>query len=270
MGGIRQSYIRVWNQSEVFWNKMKKRHAALWTFLEAFVRMNNEGKMRILEVGGAYGYVSEWAKGRYVGIERSPSMIELGKQKYPDAKFINDDFVHMDTRQFQAQFFHLVFAAGVIEHCPEYQTFIRRALDVNAPTIVITFFRGLLRDEDHFQKVVSPEAIYYENYYSGKRLTEFLEREGIQHEFFLIRGNDGEPKLSDVVLVIDVRGTMDDGWREKVDSLGMTIRGYGKEFEESWQTTQALKQRQSDVRADRAMAAAKRIASSLKVEPETT
>ena len=84
---------------------------ALWRFLEAFVKRWKPKK--ILEIGGGQGQVSEWCPGAYVCVERNPTICEAGRkeQEGNHATFINDDFLHMDTRQFQGAHFGIVLAA---------------------------------------------------------------------------------------------------------------------------------------------------------------
>ncbi len=235
---VRYSYRRLWQRDEWYWTKMKKRHAGMWRFLEAFVKMNNEGYISIFEVGGGAGDVSQWTKGAYTGIERSSTMVELGRSKYPDGEFVLDDFVHMDSRQYADKRYALFFSASTIEHCPGYQSFIQRALDVNTALIIITFFRGLLWPEDRFCKVITPDGIYYENHYSGRGLAQYLNDEGLNYQFYTIKRGD-ENRVDDVVLVIDSRGDKDEEFWADIDSIGLTRRGYGEWARESWECTMA-------------------------------
>ena len=268
---VRFIYTSPWLSTEVFWERMKRRHLAMWKFIEAFIKLNDTGKMRVIEVGGAAGDVSRWIKGRYVCIDRSPKMVALGQTRYPDARFILDDFTKMDTRQFQPQNYGLVLAAGVIEHCPGYEVFIQRALDTDAPVIVITFFRGLLWRENRIQKVVSPDAVFYENRYSGIQLTEFLDEMGLKYRLFTIAHN-GKPKFSDVVLVIDSRQDQPDAWWDAIDALGLTVHGYCDEMRDEWEQAVVLKDRQRAARERKALLQSKKIATEvlLKTSNEST
>ena len=242
---VRYTYRRLWQRDERYWLKMKQRHAGMWKFLEAFVKMNNEGRAGIFEVGGGAGDVSQWTEGAYTCIDRSPTMVELGKARYPNKEFILDDFVHMDGRCFGDRHYAMFFSGSTIEHCPGYQSFVQRALDVNTSLIVITFFRGLLWPEDRFCKVITPNGIYYDNHYSGKGLVQYLNDEGLKYQFYTIKRGD-ENRVDDVVLVIDTRGDKDGEFWANIDNLGFTRRGYGEWARETWEqaTTEIRQERQ--------------------------
>ncbi len=217
---IRWSYARLWTQGERFYLKMHNRHARLWKFLESFIKKFHPKK--ILEIGGGSGAVSEWCPGTYICIDRNPNICQIGREKNK-ARFICDDFMSMDARQFQATRFGLVLAAGVVEHCSGYEGLIHRALDVNADLIIITFFRSLLWEEDEVRIVISPEAVYYENHYRGERLIEWLEDRGINYQLHAIKD-----KVDDVVLIIDTRGGLMDRITKIVEKVNLTDSGWGQ------------------------------------------
>ncbi|GAG42348.1 unnamed protein product, partial [marine sediment metagenome] len=160
---VHQTVKHWWIQNQQFYANMRRRHRHLWVFIEQLIK--TVGFKRVLEVGGGAGEVSEWLKGRYTNIERNAMAIAAGQKKYPGREFIEDDFMHMDTRQFQDYAYSLVLACGVIEHCSYYRTFLHRAVDTGAHLILVTFFRGLWWRADRIVKVVGPGGVFYENHY---------------------------------------------------------------------------------------------------------
>ena len=132
----------------------------------------------------------------------------------------------------------MVMAAAVIEHCPSYIEFIHRALDVNSELIVITFFRSLLWEEDRLCKTISPEAVYYENHYKAENLIKWLDDEGLSYQFHTIKG-----KVTDVILIIDVRGGVQEKITRIVEGINLTDPGYGE-----WQRDEVLASRKKSVK----------------------
>jgi len=232
---VRETYKRVWIKDEGFYGRMLNRHQAMWKFLKAVVAMTNAGgNQRIFEVGGGSGGVSEWTTGGYTNVERNVGMVDLGREKYPKAQFILDDFVHMDTRLHAGKNWNTFLAGSVVEHCAGYQAFILRALDVDPNLAIIVFFRGLLWPEDRIARMVSPDAVYFENHYSGRSMAAWLEGVGLHYEFFTVK-HDQSDWINDVVLVIDVHKEKTVEFWNEIDSLGYTRRGYGEWARENWE-----------------------------------
>ena len=255
---IRETYKRVWTRDERFYCHMIKRHTALWKFLKAVVTMTDFDKHNIFEVGGGSGEVSEWTTGKYINVERNVGMVELGREKYPTAEFIVDDFVHMDTREYANGSWSIFLAGSVVEHCAGYQAFILRALDINPSLAIIVFFRGMMWPDDRIVRMTSPDAVYFENHYSGRNMAAWIEGMGLHHEFFAIE-HGGKHLVTDVVLIIDVHKEKGDEFWDKIDSLGYTRRGYGEWEREAWEEKMLQTRQEHDEREVAAQLAARDI-----------
>jgi hypothetical protein len=100
----------------------------------------------------------------------------------------------------------LFLALAVVEHCPDYRGFIRKAMALQPRYIVVSFFRGLsTRKEDRIVKRKSVESewstaggVYWDNRYCQRNLVAYLKSQDPSRDWYLT-WLDG-----DVVLVIEI------------------------------------------------------------------
>ncbi len=202
-----------WDQGKAFYGRMKRRHAAMFRFLQLFIE--EAGCKRMLEVGGATGYMGELTPELYINVERNAVALEEGSVLFGDTitEGIHDDWTKMDTRQFADRNLDLILASSVIEHCSGWGEFIIRCIDANPKFIVITFFRNLNPKKQRLVKVEGLEGSFFENHYSGKAIKRWLRRMALPHHFYTLIGGRGNVK-NDVALIIDLQGADKSLWKK--------------------------------------------------------
>lgn len=167
-----------WTATADWYDRRREGHPELWAWIECFIRAHDVRSM--IEVGGGYGWAKRFVD-LYLGIELNP---RWGGWSFPDSEIINADFCKLDPQVVLSIFaqFDLLLAAAVVEHVEHYEVFLTKCLDCAPRWILISFFRGLDRDRNHFCRRASVDSnwsqaggVYYDNFYARAPLEAWLD-----------------------------------------------------------------------------------------------
>lgn len=194
----------VWNCGAEWYDSHM--HDKLWQWLLRFIRKRNINS--IVEVGGGYGPVHTCVD-RYVGIERNGSVLEEARRMFAGPSYIHDDWIGLDFSKYpelHAPQFDLFLSLAVVEHCPGYSLFIRKAMALNPRLIVISFFRGLsgakqnriMQKESKDTEWSMAGGVYWDNQYCQRGLVKWMEAQYPERDWYLTWLGE------DVVLVIEM------------------------------------------------------------------
>ncbi len=168
----------VWTCNAAWYEGRKDGHPELWLAVEAFIRERDIKSM--VEIGGGHGYASELVD-EYLGIERNPVAVIDGRKLYPAMRFIHAPLTEEKVADITGQY-QLFLACAVAEHCESFETLLQFALKLTPRHILISFFRGLDREENEINRVESEQTVwseaggvYWNNFYSGNRLRKWLD-----------------------------------------------------------------------------------------------
>ena len=151
------------------------RHNEFWTWFGGFVKI--EAIESMLEIGCGDGANSELVA-RYTGIDRDVGSVSTGMRKYPGIQLIHGDWLSISEDELRNGY-DLVLAAGVVERCPHYREFIKKAVGVGAPWTIITFWHGLDQDCDRMMTREGARPGWsYDNHYSERVLLGWLAENG--------------------------------------------------------------------------------------------
>jgi len=158
-----------WNvTTELGYTKMFKRHLGLWRWVDEFMALNKIKS--VFEVGpGLLDNIN-----KKVETYQSVDLTKNGNSIY-------DDFTTMNLDEFKGKF-DLLLACAVVEHCNGYRDFFKRALDIKAKFVVISFFNGINRYEEHIKTVSDKhtnEFKFYLNSYSQREMEKELDKLGV-------------------------------------------------------------------------------------------
>ena len=164
----------VWIMDERPYLAMRRRHAALWRFLPAFIK--EFGVRSLIEIGCGTAELAPLVP-RYLGIDLNRQIAAwaqpLGRH------VVNADWLTMSMQHLEGTEPDLVLAAAVVEHCADYRPFVDRMLALKPRFVIVTFFLGVDGTEDVIRPREENGITYYENHYAFAGVIEFLQARGL-------------------------------------------------------------------------------------------
>lgn len=127
------------------------------------------------------GYKQQNLQLRYTGLDGSHRMLQLVKQKHPDATFVRGS---LDLLPFADGSYDVVLLKHVLEHQPDYQNTVRQAVRVARRAVLINFFHKPLRLPMDIH--LKDRRGFWNNWYSRSRFESYVRRLGVQ-SFEIIR-----------------------------------------------------------------------------------
>jgi hypothetical protein len=160
-----------------WYHRIKRRHTPLWNFVSFFIK---EFKVKSLfEVGGGPAPLQKLVE-TYTNIEVNE---KYATENTPKCRQIIADFSTYDISKETSP--DLFLGMGVIEHFENYESFLKKAIELKPKFIIVSFFNGLnksdsdrirVREENKKHEKINK---YWINHYSEKCLLAFLKEEGV-------------------------------------------------------------------------------------------
>ncbi len=119
--------------------------------------------MTVLDIGCGNGRIFELFKNekvKYIGIEQSSELVEIARQKYPKAKFVEGDILKLDT--FIKGEFNLILCIAVLHHIPSKELRLQALKQIKSHLAkggrcIVTVWN--LRKQGRYRKLVWKYAI---------------------------------------------------------------------------------------------------------------
>ena len=148
-----QFYDDIWR---LVFKERKSSKRLNWERMRDLARVaSKEVVGSVLDWGCGFGFLSEFVKGSYLGVDFSPFVIKAAKKLYPKAEFLVGDI-----RDFQSpDMFDTVVMLEVLEHLDDPHKAVESARQLARKRIVISVPRGKSRSGDHVWQDISQEDV---------------------------------------------------------------------------------------------------------------
>ena len=120
-----------------------------------------------------YGMQQAGLKVDYTGVDVTPAMVELCKQRFPQATFLQADVKHLPFKDNQ---FDLVMAKDLLEHLDGYQAPLSEMYRVARREVLVYFFLPLAAGQTVL--ATHPESGFLYNRYSAADVLSYARRLG--------------------------------------------------------------------------------------------
>ena len=178
-----------------------------WEFIDEINDFISELKPKsyVLDLGCGDGYITEYLNKqclKAIGMDFSEEMIKLGKEKYPNIEFINDDILNIE-KHFKENSLDGAIAIYSLYFIPREQLndfleSLSRIMKKGAKLLIITligngedYIRSALLDENKVKEDL------YVNYYLKDDLEEILIANYFSIDYFKTKGKVDEKDISD-------------------------------------------------------------------------
>lgn len=115
------------------------------------------------------GYKQDALHVRYTGLDGSHRMLQLVRQKHPDATFVRGS---LEQLPFAEGGYDVVLLKHVLEHQPDYRNTVRQAVRVARQAVVINFFHKPLPVP--FDIHLKDRRGFWNNWYSRSKFEAYL------------------------------------------------------------------------------------------------
>ncbi len=161
------------------------------TLIRSILRETNPSSILDLACGPATektGYDKYGLNINYTGLDASVYMINIAKQRHPDAKLLRAKAQELPLRD---NTFDAVLLKHILEHLLNYEGAINEALRVARDTVIIDFFHTLLPIPRDIP--LKDRRGFYNNWYSRSRFNSFLDTCHINgYDIHQTTGNSGQ------------------------------------------------------------------------------
>jgi len=146
-------YDNLW---EFVFKERKSSKRRAWERMKDLARAaSKEVVGSVLDWGCGFGFLSEFVRGPYLGVDFSPFVIKTAKGLHPEAEFLVGDI-----RDFQSpDMFDTVVMLEVLEHLDDPHGAVESARKLARKRIVISVPRGKSRSGDHVWKDIDREDV---------------------------------------------------------------------------------------------------------------
>jgi demethylmenaquinone methyltransferase/2-methoxy-6-polyprenyl-1,4-benzoquinol methylase len=139
---------------------------------------------RVLDVACGTGYLTRYLRGRVVGLDQSPRMIALARQRLPEARLVRGDALALPLR---GALFDRVFTGHFYGHLqPEERAIFLAEARATAPELVVVDAgpRGGEPREEWQSRILSDGSKHhvYKRFFSGSSLAQELGNGRVLHE----------------------------------------------------------------------------------------
>lgn len=148
----------------------------------------------VLDIGCGTGICFPYLKkifDNYTGIDISGKMIDIARNKFPTAKFVNADFYRY---RFPDNFYNLVIVFNSFPHFEKKRIFLRKIKRILKTGGKIVIAHGMRLEEINKIHKKSQNKRIQMHTITSKEMFEFLKKEGfknikmIENEYFYIEG----------------------------------------------------------------------------------
>ncbi len=133
---------KYWNEFSVKWTKYRKRRSYYWNSISKFCNYFIHPESSILEVGCGQGDLLDSIKGKEkVGIDFSPNMIDIAKQRFPDIQFyeMSAEQIALDQK------FDVIILSNLIGVLPDVESAFEQLNKVchEKTRIIVTYYNRM-------------------------------------------------------------------------------------------------------------------------------